>query len=133
MPKCCVRGGPNLIRGMIMTLTRELAHFTEVERVLEGTRQARLAQEAVTRELWESVQTKKNAWGSSVEENESPKSAEAKELREAEEENARLREIWQAMIVESGVNWAVDEELRDIIFRLQSPLSFLHHQDDASP
>jgi uncharacterized protein YhaN len=45
-------------------------------------------------------------------------------LRAAEEENARLREAWQALILESGLNWASNDQLRDTLFRLQSPLPF---------
>jgi hypothetical protein len=47
-------------------------------------------------------------------------------LQEAEAENARLREVWQALIPKSGLNWAADEQLRDVLFRLQSPPAFLH-------
>jgi hypothetical protein len=45
-------------------------------------------------------------------------------LREAEAENACLREVWQALILESGQNWAADEQLRNVLFRLQAPLAF---------
>jgi hypothetical protein len=127
----------------------------EVERELEEARRARAAEEEATRRLWRQAKPATRGRDDDDDDGDQGKQQRRREedddgddrmeegeetrmvgratgrravaaLQEAEAENARLREVWQALILESGLNWAADEQLRDVLFRLQSPLAFLH-------
>jgi len=74
-----------------------------------------------SRELWKiNIQNKKqNQPESSVDEEELQKFEET--LQRKDSHNTILRNVFQALIVESGVNWAKDPELREIFLSLSTP------------
>lgn len=99
--------------------------ITEAEQQLEEVRHDAAAQEEVTRHLWHSIHHRHRH--NAAQENRSGARKEGehtrleRELRAATEENVMLREVWQALILESGLNWAVDDDLRATMFSLQQP------------
>jgi len=99
------------------------SELLDVEKELEQLERKNLQQRETNRQLWAQLH-KQQIHERKVAEDEAMVELQ-KKIQAADDENTQLRHMWQALILESGVNWATSEDLRETMFKLQQPLGIL--------